>query len=190
MSRKTLTIGAAAFLILAAFLTWLFIASSKPLPGQKIADLGRGHVPIGTKVDYNSNPPTSGPHYGDWVRAGIYSDPKDDGNLVHSLEHGYIIMSYKCDQGNKVNKGMEASASGEASSSGNLKDCQERKNQLEQIYNKKGQRKLIVVPRSNLDTFFALTAWNYLDKFNEFDERRVTKFIDAHRDHGPEKTME
>lgn len=180
-------------------LAWLFIESSKPLPGQKLADLGRGHVPIGTAVEYNSNPPTSGKHYEDWVRAGVYEDPKDDRNLVHSLEHGYIIMSYKCSEG--LGKTPTAGAEQSASESGilddrnsgtpsNSEECKARKEQLTSIYEKKGQRKLIVVPRENLDTNFALTAWTYVDKFDEFDGSRIEKFIDAHRDMGPERTME
>lgn len=169
-------------LIVSVFLGWLFIESSKSLPGQKIADLGQGHVAVGTPVEYNSNPPTSGKHYEDWIRAGVYDSPKDDRNLVHSLEHGYIIMSYRC----SVDQ-MRSEASESAKPDN---QCEERKNQLKQVYEKKGARKLIVVARVDLDTNFTLTAWTYLDKFNEFDEKRVAIFIDAHRDQGPEKTME
>ena len=176
-------------IIITVILTWLFVESSKPLPGTKITDLGRGHVPIGEQVDYNSNPPTSGKHYEEWIRAGVYSQSKDDRNLVHSLEHGYIILSAKC----KVQNARLEEMSTEASESGKFEvddECKQRLDQLANIYEKKGKRKLIVVPRENLDTNFALTAWNYLDKFDEFDAKRIEKFIDAHRDHGPEKTME
>ena len=96
--NKTWIIVGGIVLLFIGFLAWLFIASSKPLPGEKIADLGRGHIPLGEVVDYNSNPPTSGKHYEDWIRAGVYETSKDDRNLVHSLEHGYIIMSYNCDK--------------------------------------------------------------------------------------------
>lgn len=186
-----------------AFLAWLFIESSKPLPGTKIADLGRGHVPIGEKVDYNSNPPTSGKHFGEWIRAGVYSEPKDDRNLVHSLEHGYVIMSYNC--GRKLTLIPEVFAHGldesvfEATESAtasalpntfNSEDCHKLVDQLTEIYEKKGKARLIVIPRPNLDSRIALAAWNYLDKFDTFDEARIEKFIDAHLNMGPEKTME
>lgn len=201
---------------LGAFLVWLFVASSKPLPGTRIADLGREHVSIGEKVDYNSNPPTSGPHYEEWIRAGVYEIPKDDRNLVHSLEHGYVIMHYNCSANSKLKTpasrgeqnsklfevyahGVEEEASvsaQEGSPSATLsqafrsEDCHKLVDQLISVYEKKGKKKLIVIPRPNLDSRIALTAWNYLDKFNEFDEQRVTRFIDAHRDQGPERTME
>lgn len=175
MTKKYVYIFLAVAIFL-AFLIWLFIESSKPLPGTKIADLGRGHV-VGEKVDYNSNPPTSGKHYEEWVRAGVYSEVKDDRNLVHSLEHGYIIMHYKCD-------------SVILNVSDNQGACKTRQDQLAKIYEKKGKKKLIVIPRPNLDTNFALTAWDYLDKFDNFDGNRIEKFIDAHLNQGPEKTME
>lgn len=191
------------------FLIWLFVESSKPLPGTKIADLGREHVPIGENIEYNSNPPTSGKHYADWIRSGVYESPKDDRNLVHSLEHGYIIMSYNCEK--KVTSNLrqvtslvyahgieeEASTSStEASPSATLPDsfrsddCHKLVDQLISIYEKKGKTKLIVIPRPNLDARIALTAWIYLDKFDSFDGSRIEKFIDAHLNQGPEKTME
>lgn len=183
-------IGIVSFIALAGFIIWLFVESSKPLPGQKVTDLGREHVPAGTKVDYNSNPPTSGSHYSDWIRARVLETPPDDRNLVHSLEHGYVILSYRCN----LTKGEdESTSSGEASPSGQLdtkEQCEGRKSQLSKIYQKKGKRKLIVAPRTNLDTAFALTAWTYLDKFNDFDTQRIERFIDAHRDQGPERTKE
>lgn len=186
LSKKWIIISAAVLLFI-AFLVWLFIESSKPLPGQKIADLGRGHVDIGKEIEYNSNPPTSGPHYPDWVRTGIYDTGRDDRNLVHSLEHGYIIMHYKCTT-SVENK--EIATSSAAPRNDDEKGCNQRKDQLAKIYEKKGKHKLIVVPRSNLDTNFALTAWDYLDRFDSFDQARIEKFIDAHRDQGPERTME
>lgn len=200
---------AAVALVGLAVLGWLVFESSKPLPGEKVEsdcndyfdfskleglkgteDKCRVHVPAGSVVNYKTNPPVFGPHFEDWIRAGVQDSGKDDRNLVHSLEHGYVIMSYRCFTGAVSS---EASGSAEATSSGKIDtqdECNKRKSEFEEIFNKKGKRKLIVVPRANLDTNYALTAWGYLDKFNEFDESRVNKFIDAHLDNGPERTME
>lgn len=206
MNKKWIVVGVVIALSI-AFLVWLFMESSKPPPGQKIADLGRKHVASGSEVTYNSNPPTSGDHYEDWVRSGVYESPRDDGNLVHSLEHGYVIMSYNCDykvtgfrlQGTVDAHGVEEEASpssSEATDSGSLsegfksEDCHKLVDQLISIYEKKGKVRLIVAPRPNLDVRIALTAWNYIDKFDSFDADRIEKFIDAHLNMGPEKTME
>jgi hypothetical protein len=55
------------------------------------------HVPEGTVITYNSNPPSSGPHYPVWANFQEYMAPLDEGYLVHSLEHGAIALLYKCD---------------------------------------------------------------------------------------------
>lgn len=55
------------------------------------------HVPEGTVITYNSNPPSSGPHYPVWANFSEYSAPLDEGYLVHSLEHGAVALLYKCD---------------------------------------------------------------------------------------------
>jgi len=226
MNNKKIGIIVGIIFIVIGFLAWLFVESSKPLPGEKFTDLGREHVPAGTKVDYNSNPPTSGKHYADWIRSGVYESPKEDGYLVHSLEHGYVILSYNCerkmtfkrhpelDSGSILNRfriksgmtvqevyahGLEEEASQsmqESSPSAVLSeafrsdDCHKLVDQLIAIYEKKGKIRLIVIPRPNLDTRIALTAWTYIDKFDQFDASRIEKFIDAHLNQGPEKTME
>ncbi len=208
MSRNTLIVIGIVVVALAAFLIWLFVASSQPPPGEKMADLGRKHVQIGEQVEYNSNPPTSGDHYGEWIRAGVYDEPTDDRNLVHSLEHGYVIMSYNCEKKFSIFNfqfsiayahGIEEAvnqSTEEATESSGLSDhfksdeCHELVDKLIAIYEKKGKTRIIVVPRPNLDARIALTAWNYLDKFNDFDQARIEKFIDAHLNQGPEKTME
>lgn len=148
---------------------WLYRGINRPFPGQKLEGLGRKHVKDGTEVEYNSNPPTSGDHYANWTRAGVYGEPIADGNLVHSLEHGYVIISYRCGEG---------------------EDCSDLVVKLTQIYEKKGKRKLIVIPRPGLDTEIALTAWARIDKIGKFDEQRIIDFIDSYRNRGPEQTNE
>jgi hypothetical protein len=179
-------------------LGWVYMESNKPQPGEKLADLGREHVPIGTEVKYNSNPPTSGSHYEDWIRAGIFDKPMEDRNLVHSLEHGYVILSYNCDFGTQAdqknkestNSAQTSTPSADLSGEFSTDECKKLISDLTQIYEQKGKRKLIVVARPNLDGKIALTAWGRLDKFNDFDRKRIEQFIDAYRDRGPEQTME
>ncbi len=87
----TLIIG---LLVAGAF--WTYKEFSKPLPGEKITDLGREHTSDISNVEYNSNPPTSGRHFPVWAKAGTYNQVISDGYLLHSLEHGYIVISYNC----------------------------------------------------------------------------------------------
>lgn len=184
MSKKIVIAGIAVLLI-GAFLVWFFTASSKPLPGVKQADMGRKHV---TSVKNSSGDlATSGDHYGEWTRAGVYETPLDDGNLIHSLEHGYVILSYRCSD--EIGKTRSASESANLTI-GNSEACKTLRDQLTKIYEKKGKRKLIIVPRPQMDTKITLYAWNYLLKLDQFDEEKIVQFIDTYRDQGPERTAE
>ncbi len=55
------------------------------------------HVSVGTPVSYCSNPPSSGPHYPVWAAFKEYDKAIDWGYLVHSMEHGAVLLLYKCD---------------------------------------------------------------------------------------------
>ncbi len=136
---------------------------AKPLMGEKIVDQGGNHVKDGTKVDYNSNPPTSGPHYVNPQSAGIYDKPIPDGNLVHSMEHGAVIIWY---QSNLAKDQIE---------------------QLKNIYYSVGVNKKIMVPRDNLDVPVALTSWGRLLKLQAIDEAQIKEFMETNNDRAPEK---
>ncbi len=210
MEKKIIIAVATIFIV--GILVWVYFESNKPQPGQKIADLGRDHVDISTKVDYSSNPPTSGAHNADWTRAGVYELPRKDAYLVHSLEHGYVIISYNCAKRSNslipkafahgveeeateaatpnINDIQIATESADLPQAFKADECHSLVDQLISVYEKKGKRKLVVIPRPNLDARIALTAWGRVDKFEQFDQKRIEKFIDAYRDQGPEKTME
>lgn len=81
---------------------WFWREISKPLPGQQFADLGRDHVTDISNISYNSSPPTSGAHFPVWAKKGIYDRVISDGYLIHSLEHGYVVISYDCSQNLKL----------------------------------------------------------------------------------------
>lgn len=54
------------------------------------------HVAIDTPVTYNSNPPSSGPHYPIWAAFQEFEKPVDRRYTVHDLEHGAVVVSYNC----------------------------------------------------------------------------------------------
>lgn len=171
MDRKFLIgIGIATLLILIGGV-WLVSTQnaneqkklSKPSVGEVIAEQGKNHVPDGTKVDYNSNPPTSGPHYATPQTAGIYDRPVPDGNLVHSMEHGAVILWYKSD--------IQATESA----------------QLKALFSSISVSKKIMVPRDNLDVPVALTSWGRLLKLQTIDESQIKAFMETNEDRGLEK---
>ena len=44
--------------------------------------------------DYPQNPPAGGPHNQYWLNCGVYDQPQQNENAVHSLEHGAIWVTY------------------------------------------------------------------------------------------------
>lgn len=135
---------------------------SRPLMGQEITVESRTHVPEGTKIDYNSNPPAAGEHYATTAHSGIYDKAPADGNLVHSLEHGAVILWYEA----------------------NLPQADVKK--LENIYYSSSGIKKIMTPRENLNVSVALSSWGRVLKLATIDEKQIKDFFEINRDRGPE----
>jgi hypothetical protein len=87
------------------------------------------------KVDYNSFPPSSGPHYAQWAPWGWYEDPIRQTILVHNLEHGGVVIQY-----------------GRDVSEGDIRKLQS--------FFQDDPNGLVVAPYPRLGREFALTAWN------------------------------
>ena len=164
---------------------------TRPVPGTRMDDQGREHVSpqAVSEFNYNSNPPTSGQHDPDWVRPGVYTEPQNKGKLIHSLEHGYIVVHYSCTTNPKSQIPMTNTVA-TGSAVVDTQACNTLIKQLEDVVREKKLKKLILVPQPDLDKTIALSAWTYLDTFDTFDAGRIGRFIDYHRDQGPEKTME
>src|SRR2546427_8654725 len=69
----------------------------KPYPGGN----DRSHIQPGSPVttppppsSYPSTPPASGPHNGTPLSAGVYPEPPDIYQAIHSLEHGAVSIWY------------------------------------------------------------------------------------------------
>ena len=126
---------------------------------------GATHVSEGSRVQYQSNPPTSGNHWSNPLRDGIYDTERPDEAIIHSLEHGRVWVSYRPNVGEET--------------------IQALKNAL------KGKSGIILTPRSANDKDIALAAWTRLDTFNleegkTLDAKRVKDFIQRYRNKGPE----
>ncbi len=134
----------------------------RPLMGQEITIESRTHVPESTKINYNSNPPAAGEHYGITAHGGIYDKAPADGNLVHSLEHGAVILWYKAD----------------------LPQADIKK--LQDIYYNSPGIKKIMTPRENLDVPVALSSWGRVLKLTTIDEKQIKDFFEVNKDRGPE----
>lgn len=140
--------------------------------GVAVPDEGRGHVNEGTALTFKHYPPSSGVHYPTPKEAGVYRQEVPEGNWVHSLEHGYIVILVKC-----------------------TTDCDTIFNQLDTIYktlpkSKYGTVKLVVTPYSKPytdgDSPLMLLAWDHEQRLNTVDRDTITRFYNKFVDKGPE----
>ena len=159
-----------AVLVFIGFLVWQGV---KPAAGESIPIMAGGSQHIDVDSDpgqYNSDPPTSGPHYPEEAEAGffdtnIYKFPA--GYLIHNLEHGYVIFWYNCDL-------LNESA------------CTELKSQIRAVMDELGGVKLIAYPWPSLDVPLAMTSWGQLQKFEAFDAETAKVFYRANLNRAPE----
>jgi hypothetical protein len=130
--------------------------------------------PSGTSPEWNTDPPTSGPHYEVPVVYGIYDEPVNQVQLVHNLEHGAVAVQYGSDVPQATIDELKRFA-------------QER------------PRGTVLAPYPALGNEIALGAWvvpdpskpdegtAYLAKCTEFEETAFAAFFDAYQFQGPER---
>lgn len=123
---------------------------------------------------YNSDPPTSGPHYANDFEAGFYDEtdlanlPKyPEGYLVHNLEHGYVIFWYNC---NSLNE----------------QGCLQLKDQIRSVMDQFGGVKLIAFPWDSLDVPVVMTSWGRMQRFETFNVDFAKSFVERNRNRAPE----
>jgi hypothetical protein len=149
--------------------------SSADLTEESYPEQSRDHIQRGTAHGpYNSNPPTSGPHYADrpnmqQTAPGFY-DEKDaplDEDLIHTEEHGYVIIWYDCAKAPNGN-------------------CDALKEGIKELMAQLGGQKLIATPRADMPTMLALTSWTKVQRLDAFDVDKITTFYKTHLGQAPE----
>lgn len=137
---------------------------------ERFPSQGRSHVSPGTGIDYATSPPTSGPHYGDWTDAGYYEETPAAGYLVHSLEHGAVVIYYDPDA---LTPEAEESLRAFAGA---------HQDQWASV---------VVAPNPNDDpeSPYVLTAWRTMLRMDEYDPEVVRAFLAEYLGRGPENPV-
>ena len=170
--NRTLMVGggiAAIVIVIAVVLLSIRSSQMPDVDTNAVADnsvtfpiLGQTHIPEGSpRPNYNSNPPTSGDHYVNPIRAGVYDQTPPDENLVHNLEHGHIWLSYR--------------DAGDTEAISALSAIQEQ-----------FPNWVVVTYRPDNDSRIAITAWGRLLSLDEPDEDQMLAFIVRYRNQAPE----
>jgi len=135
---------------------------------ETFEDQGREHR--SGDIDYDRVPPLSGPHSEDWVSAGFYSETPRLEEIIHSLEHGAVVIYYD-----------PAALNSEAEAS--LRAWAEHKD---------GQwQSVIVAPNPNDDPRgdYVLTAWTHRLTLDSYDAEAVQAFAAEYLGRGPENPV-
>ena len=144
------------------------VVAGQPALSQVITipELGRNHVRAGTPMEYPNDPPTSGTHWDIWVDPGFYDQQQPLGALVHSMEHGHVVIFYG-DVGDEELAVIEDWAS---SWRGNWDG-------------------VVAVPRPDLGAGVDVAAWTHHLRMDEFDSAAAAAFVDRYRGRGPENPV-
>jgi hypothetical protein len=134
----------------------------------------RGHTTsLEETVEYEDNPPTQGRHYQVPAEDGLYYEAPADEALVHTLEHGRVIVWVK------PNLPLEA------------------RETIRALFDEDDYQ-MVVVPRRDMAPAVAATAWNrdpepngtgrtlICDEWNDGVPDAIRTFRDEHRSNGPE----
>ena len=135
---------------------------------HRVDDEGRNHVDEGVQINYQHTPPSSGPHYGRPADYGVYASSVPAGAWVHNLEHGGIVLLFKC--------------------SG---DCESKAAEIEPIYDGLpsgafGEVKLVATPYQSAPSDYTLLAWGWQEDLVSLDQARIERFYRDLVDKGPE----
>ncbi|MDX2087019.1 MAG: DUF3105 domain-containing protein [Kofleriaceae bacterium] len=57
------------------------------------------HVATGSTVEWSTNPPATGAHYGSWAAWDRHYENLPRGTWLHNAEHGGVIVLYNCPDG-------------------------------------------------------------------------------------------
>ena len=128
---------------------------------------------IDEPIDYDTNPPTTGKHFQAAAGDGIYEEAAPDSTLVHSQEHGRVVIWFAPSLDEEARAGLRALV-------------------------EEDDYQILVVPRSDMPFDVAATAWNRspgregtgrligCPSFSPDVYDALRTFRDEHRGRGPE----
>lgn len=159
---KQLSLIFGMIVVVIGFLIAVFWYFTTPHAGEAFQEQGRNHIREDEHFTaYNSNPPTSGPHYGLAAEWGIYDEELPDERVLHNLEHGGIWISYK-----------------------DLKS--EELDSLKKVADQYPYR-VVLTPRSKNDRRIAVASWTRLYASDQVEKDKILYFIRKNTNKSPER---
>ena len=159
-SRLPWIVGIAGVIALISLPIAINVVQEANLPGERFPSQGNRHITLGTAIPpYNTDPPTSGPHTPGLASWGTYlpGDTVHDERLVHNMEDGGVILWYR--PGDDEDETLR------------------RVSALEEV--SRNYRRIVIVPRPEMETRYAFTAWQRMQRFDDIEPEPMRAFIDA-----------
>lgn len=110
--------------------------------------------PVDYEELYGMNPPAGGSHAPAWLNCGVYTEPVQNENAAHSLEHGAVWVTYDPD------------ALGEA--------------QVEELRSSLPDSYVILSPYPGLDAPVVASAWAAQVKLDGVEDERLGDFVEKY----------
>jgi hypothetical protein len=137
---------------------------------------GAAHTDACVEIEYGTNPPSSGTHYGIWPVYKEYDAAVPRGFLVHGMEHGAVVIGYSCDDCEAevaaartlvAELGPDPLCCADPSCTG-------------------ATTRVILAPDPRLETRWAAASWGFTLVADCFEPDAFRAFVEAHRGRGPE----
>jgi uncharacterized membrane protein YgcG len=171
----------------AAAIVTVLTPDAEPLPGHDKCEVTittgiplekATHVEVCTDLDFPTNPPSGGPHWGQWAAFGTYEDPPCPREAyVHNMEHGGVVLLHDCE--GPCPDVIAALEQARDAVSGDPKCLQIPGGPTERV---------ILTPDPELDVPLAAAAWGATYTATCIDVPSLLDFVKKHYDHGPEST--
>jgi hypothetical protein len=156
---------------------------AEPLPGESackvvettdIAVASAKHQLTCTAIAYETNPPSGGDHWGPWALYGKYTTRVPREMYVHNLEHGGVVLTYRCkDACPEVVAALEAVFDDAADTF-----CATQSPPI---------ARLVLTPDPDSPTPIAAAAWGATYTATCLDPPSLTDFVNRVIGHGTEK---
>ena len=149
---RNIILGGGAILGIVALGYMLYLSLQGPSPIQDLvtyARQARGHVE--TPIEAAGLPPVGGEHSGIWQNCGIYTEPVGTENVMHSLEHGAVWITYQPDLPEEDVAYLQDLVRGESS--------------------------IVLSPYPGLQSPVVATAWEVQLELNSAEDGRLNEFM-------------
>jgi hypothetical protein len=140
------------------------------LAAYSVPDEGHNHITAGLPLGNKHEPPSSGNHYATPLAPGVYPVAQPSGNWVHSLEHGYIAVVYRCTGAECADLNSQAKA---------IMDSLPKDPKYNEV-------KFVSTPYQNMAPKIAILAWDKEQDADSMDAALITAFYHQYVNHGRE----